>query len=113
VEVYVKPRPSTEPSSPADHYLGYCTTQPCALPFRDNYVEHLMSLNAQASFALRFVGLTLPGGGDYDVYAQVDVAFDGDNPDWGRYMEASENNNIYRMTLGSGVVHMPFVAKNH
>jgi uncharacterized repeat protein (TIGR01451 family) len=113
VEVYIKPCPSTGPTGPSDHLLGYCTGQPCTPPYRDQYVKRLAFLNVGSPpFQLSFTNLVLPSGGDYDIYAQIDVSFYGDDPDWGRYLEENENNNTNRIVLGSGIVYLPFVSKH-
>jgi uncharacterized repeat protein (TIGR01451 family) len=114
IEVYIKPHPSTPPANPSDHYLGYCTTQPCTEPFRDQHLEALSYLDAGESWQVPFHDLVLPGSGDYDVYAQVDIYLhvDGCDPDWGMYMEANESNNMNRIILSSGIVYLPFVAKH-
>jgi uncharacterized repeat protein (TIGR01451 family) len=113
VEVYVKLRPSTWPQGPSDHYMGMCSNQPCSPPYRYEYVEGLTNLDIGASFPLQFTGLVLPGSGDYDVYAQVDISFEGDDPTWGRYLEANEGNNVSRIILGGGIVYLPQILRNH
>jgi uncharacterized repeat protein (TIGR01451 family) len=113
VEVYVRPSPSTWPAGPSDHYLGMCTTQPCSPPYRYEYVEGLTNLDAGASYPLQFTGLVLPGNGDYDVYAQADISFEGDNPNWGRYLEANEGNNVRYIPLGRSIICLPLVFRNY
>jgi uncharacterized repeat protein (TIGR01451 family) len=112
-EVYIKPLPSTPPQAPSDHYLGMCTDQACTQTVRYEYVEGLTSLDAGSSATLRFKGLVLPGGGDYDIYAQADISFDGDDPTWGRYVEQNESNNVARIILGGGIIHLPLIATQY
>ncbi len=113
VEVYIKPRPSAWPQGPSDHYMGICTDPACTPPIRYEYSEGLTSLAAGASFPLRFEGLELPGVGNYDLYAQVDIAFEGDDPLWGRYLESNESNNIRYEPMEGNVIYLPLVAKRH
>jgi uncharacterized repeat protein (TIGR01451 family) len=95
VELYVKPWPSDPPDGPEDHYLGYCEDEGCTIT-RMAYIEQLPELGQGATYVVPFDdGLTWPGPGPYDIYAQVDVAFDG--PEyrvWGAIAEEDETNNI-------------------
>jgi uncharacterized repeat protein (TIGR01451 family) len=113
VEVYLRPRPSTAPAGPSDHSFGMCSNQPCSPPYRYEYVEGLTSLGAGASFPLQFSGLVLPGSGHYDVWAQADISFDGDDPRWGRYLEEKESNNMNRIILGGGILYLTQIWKSY
>jgi uncharacterized repeat protein (TIGR01451 family) len=113
VEVYIKPYPSgLWPTGPSDHYLGLCPDQDCS-QYRWQYVEGLTSLNVGASFPLQFTGISLPGCGRFWAYAQVDISFDGDDPNWGQYLEASENNNKNRILVDSNIICLPVMTRNH
>jgi len=43
--------------------------------------------------------LDFPMAGTYDVYAQVDVAFEGDSIYFGRYSEGNEENNVVQDSM--------------
>jgi uncharacterized repeat protein (TIGR01451 family) len=106
VELYVRPWPSDPPEGPEDHYLGYCEDEGCTIT-RIAYVEQLPELGQGATYVVPFDdGLTWPGPGPYDIYAQVDVAFDGPEYEaWGAIAEEDETNNIWQFSP----CHMPRV----
>jgi hypothetical protein len=96
VSLYIKPSPSEPPFGPSDHDYGYCLDG-CAVT-RPNYLYYVGELLQGERVEAWFQGedVVFPSGGFYDVYVQVDVAFD--HPDynwyWGVYPEANEYNNV-------------------
>ena len=92
VELYIKAQPSEPPSGPSDHDEGYCLNNCGTL--RDNYVELPPGLAPGQTYIVPFSGndLLFQSEGDYDVYAQVDMAFDAPeyNALWGRHPEEDE-----------------------
>jgi len=84
---------------------------------RPEYVEYTPSLAAGAENSnFRFENLTLPSGGIFQVFAQVDICFEGydcRDPRWGRYLEQNENNNIGTIYMQGTVVHLPLISKGH
>jgi uncharacterized repeat protein (TIGR01451 family) len=118
IELYIKPSPSSPPSMASDHDHGYCLNG-CTI-LRPNFVEGITNLGTGAGFEVPFRGtdLLFPTEGLYDVYAQIDVAFDGDgyNPFWGSFPERDETNNMGHETVavGDGLFHMycPAIYKN-
>jgi hypothetical protein len=109
LSLYIKPNPSDPPLWPSDHDWGYCLDG-CAT-VRPSYVAYVAQLPAggqvqdvcfQPQAPTDPLAPDYPAQGVYDVYAQVDLAFDGDNLYWGRYAEDSEANNLVQgiMILG-------------
>ncbi len=118
VALYIKPQPSEPPQWPADHDRGYCLDG-CAT-VRRRYVEQVPELAEGESRVVLFENLEedpspdFPAEGTYDIYVQVDVAFEGDNIYWGVYPEDYEDNNIWHrvLTLGPPTVYLPAVFKS-
>lgn len=116
LEVYIKTDPSAAPSGPSDHDLGFCLDD-CATS-RPDFVEQISNLPVDATFEVSFSGdeIVFPVEGDYDIYAQVDVAFSGPqyNPYWGAIPEESESNNIrhQKIYVGPPRVYLPCVHRN-
>lgn len=111
VELYIKPAPSEPPQWPADHDWGYClydSDPECTTLRRPSYVGYIDQLLAGEE--PREVCLKpeapedplapdYPAVGSYDVYAQVDVAFAGDDLYLGRYSEGNEMNNVVQSAM--------------
>ncbi len=104
VSLYIKPRPSAAPAWPADHDGGYCL-HGCTIT-RGEYVKSVSTLGPGEGIQVVFGALPTddpppysPAAGTYDIYVQVDVAFEGDNVFWGRHAEDREDNNIRHETL--------------
>jgi uncharacterized repeat protein (TIGR01451 family) len=122
--LYIKPSPSEPPLWPADHDWGYCLDG-CAT-LRPSYVGYVEQLPAGAETVVLFqpqvpsdpLAPDFPAEGVYDVYAQVDLAFAGDDLYWGRYAEDNEANNIWQgiMVLGAlptdNNVYLPMIFRN-
>jgi len=117
VEAYIKPYPAAWPQGPTDHEGGYCPDASCTGTLRGEYVLRTTSLAAGAENSnFRFENLTLPSGGIFQVFAQVDICFEGydcRDPRWGRYLEQNENNNIGTTYMQGTVVHLPLISKGH
>ena len=120
VELYIKPVPSSPPEAASDHDYGYCLND-CTI-LRPNYVRLIAYMNAgQPAFDVPFSGsdIFLPHSGCFDIYAQVDVAFDapGFNPFWGLYPEDDEFDNVWHEELciesGPPWAYLPFILKRH
>jgi uncharacterized repeat protein (TIGR01451 family) len=107
VELYIKPSPSEPPQWPSDHDWGYCLDG-CTIT-RTQYVRDFNQplLVGEEAGGLCFepqvpedpTALDFPVAGTYDVYAQVDVAFEGDSVYWGRYSEGNEDNNVVQNSM--------------
>jgi uncharacterized repeat protein (TIGR01451 family) len=107
VELYIKPSPSEPPEWPSDHDWGYCLDG-CTIT-RTQYVRDFNQalLVGEEAGGLCFepqvpgdpTALDFPVAGTYDVYAQVDVAFEGDSLYWGRYSEGNEDNNVVQDSM--------------
>ncbi len=122
IELYIKPAPSTPPTSPSDHDLGYCVGD-CSVP-REDFVEAMAALpvsqDLDDGFWVIFSGsegqLVFPSVGDYTVYAQIDVAFSGDDYHalWGAQAESNETNNIRAKGLHVGPprIYLPVIHRN-
>jgi uncharacterized repeat protein (TIGR01451 family) len=125
LSLYIKPSPSAPPLWPADHEWGYCLDG-CAT-VRPSYTAYIAQLPAggqvenvciQPQVPIDPLAPDFPAAGVYDVYAQVDLAFDGDNLYWGRYAEDSEANNVVQglMILGplptDNNIYLPIVLSN-
>ena len=122
IELYIKPAPSTPPTSPSDHDQGYCVGD-CSAP-RVDFVEAMAALpvgqDLDDSFWVTFLGnegqLVFNKAGDYTIYAQIDVAFSGDgfHSLWGAHAESNERNNIRAQTLHVGPprIYLPVIHRN-
>jgi len=107
VELYIKPSPSEPPQWPSDHDWGYCLDG-CTIT-RTQYVRDFNQplLVGEEAGGLCFepqvpedpTALDFPMAGTYDVYAQVDVAFEGDSIYFGRYSEGNEENNVVQDSM--------------
>ncbi len=116
VELYVKSAPSEPPRGPSDHDQGYCLNG-CSI-VRPYHLVLVNSLGKGAKKEIKFANekLFFPTEGAYDVYVQVDVAFDDPrySPYWGFYPEHHEGNNIVHETVFIGGVpryYLPAVYK--
>lgn len=114
VEIYVKDQPSNPPVGPSDHDYGYCLDG-CTIT-RTQYVELLPPLAKDETYVAPFddEGLIYPTGGPFDIYAQVDVAFDGEeyHPDWGSIPEEDESNNIGQAVgCGRPRIYLPVIQR--
>lgn len=93
--LYIKPAPSDPPFGPSDHDRGYCMDD-CSV-VRPNYVHYIGTLPQGESIEVSFQGadVLFPTGGLYDVYVQIDVAFDDPHYNWywGVFPEENEYNN--------------------
>ena len=122
LELYIKPTPSDPPTWPSDHDRGYCLDG-CTTT-RYEYVANVDQLLAGETIEVPFPALDqdpspdFPAEGVYDIYAQVDVAFEGDSVYWGRSPEANEENNIWHSTMtlvpfsGDHSVYLPLVLRS-
>ncbi len=111
VELYIKPAPSEPPQWPSDHDWGYClydSDPECTTLHRPSYVGYIDQLLAGEDprevclipeAPVDPLAPDYPAVGTYDVYAQVDVAFAGDDLYLGRYSEGNETNNLAQGTL--------------
>ena len=121
-ELYIKPQPSYPPAGPSDSEEGYCLNN-CS-ETRYSYLYWVGSLKQgqtnEAWFTPTNTPAVLPTEGCYDVYVQVDVAFENElsnpdyyNPFWGVYPEASEDNNIAHIVVcvGPRKVYLPAIFK--
>jgi uncharacterized repeat protein (TIGR01451 family) len=119
--LYIKPEGSSPPAWPSDHDRGYCLDN-CSVT-RPSYVEYVVALAAGEARSLVFANLQedpspdFPRNGAYELYVQVDVAFQGDNQYWGRLAEDWENNNLWHGTLtiqdsGPPKVYLPLIARS-
>jgi len=121
-ELYIKPQPSYPPAGPSDSEEGYCLNN-CS-ETRYSYLYWVGSLmqgqTNEAWFTPTNTPAVLPIAGCYDVYAQVDVAFENElsnpdyyNPFWGVYPEKSEDNNIAHIVVcvGPRKVYLPAIFK--
>ena len=103
VELYIKTSPSDPPGWPSDHEGGYCLDGCTTLRYQ--YVADVSQLPMGEPVDVWFESLNLdptpdfPAAGTYDIYVQVDVAFEGDNLYWGRFQESNEENNILKHTI--------------
>ena len=103
VELYIKTSPSDPPGWPSDHEYGYCLDGCTTLRYQ--YVADVSQLPMGEPVDVWFESLNLdptpdfPAAGTYDIYVQVDVAFEGDNLYWGRFQESNEENNILKHTI--------------
>jgi uncharacterized repeat protein (TIGR01451 family) len=121
VELYIKPSPSEPPGWPSDHDLGYCLDA-CAT-VRYQYIADVSQLLSGQPVEVLFESLSqdpspdFPAEGTYDIYVQVDVAFEGDDLSWGRFPESNEENNILKRTLTLDIfepdysVHLPVILR--
>jgi hypothetical protein len=124
LELYIKPSPSEPPQWPSDHDWGYCLDG-CTIT-RTQYVRDFNQplLVGEEAGGLCFEpqvpedpsALDFPVAGTYDVYAQVDVAFEGDSVYWGRYSEGNEDNNVVQDSMvlidADYQVYLPLVLKS-
>ena len=126
LELYIKPAPSDPPLWPSDHDRGYCLEgYDCATEGRQTYVGDIHQLLAGESVDMWFENLDLdpspdfPAEGIYDIYVQVDVAFQGDDLEFGRYRETNEANNIWHDTMNLEIfaldhaVYLPAVLRSY
>ena len=116
-ELYIKPHPSTPPLGPADHDHGYCLNN-CSV-LRPHYLYYVDNLAQGESKEVSFAGddLIFPAQGTYDVYVQIDVAFDDPHYSryWGVYAEEYEDNNIAHenaTSAGPPSVYLPLICRN-
>jgi len=120
VELYIKPGSLDlpPPQWPADHDWGYCLDG-CAT-LRPSYVSYVSQLPAGATENLCFEPQAptdpsapdFPAAGIYEIYAQVDVAFEGDDLYLGRYSEGNEANNVVQDVLADDYVYLPLILRS-
>ena len=124
IALYIKPSPSDPPEWPSDHDRGYCLENCTKL--RPQYVAYIRELGEGESAPVAFqylnqdVSPDFPASNAYDLYLQVDVAFEDDNPYWGIYPEDNEYNNLWQGYLyipetSNGppwMVYLPILYKN-
>jgi uncharacterized repeat protein (TIGR01451 family) len=98
--IYVLPASSSDPSGPADHSGGVD-------------VEGIWSMAQGVSQDLTFDSpdIVLPSSDPFKLCAQVDVAFAGDSPSWGRIVEANETNNLLCVPVRSGNLYLPLIMR--
>ena len=124
MELYIKAQPSDPPAGPSDHNEGYCLNN-CAM-LRLNYVQQLSELAQGDTYVVPFSGddVLFQSEGDYDIYVQVDMAFDAPEYHalWGRHPEEDETNNIGHISLstcgepppsGPPIIYMPMLYKQY
>ena len=116
VELYIKPSPPESPAEPPqrpdDHDWGYCLYDldlTCKVVNRPSFTRYIPQLLAGEKVEdLCFEpqstendpsALDYPEEGLYNVYVQVDVAFEDDDGESGRYLEGNEGNNLVEDTM--------------
>ncbi len=117
VSVYFKPAPGDPPEGPSDHDMGYCLNNCTTLrPQHLYYVDRLAVGESKEIVFMSVPGqeLSFPADGFYDVYVQIDMAFDDPhyNEYWGVHVEANEYNNILhkRVIIGaSRTIYLPLI----
>jgi uncharacterized repeat protein (TIGR01451 family) len=116
LEFYIRPASAGAPDGPSDHDQGYCLNN-CA-DTRADYVQSISSMAVGSRFEVPFqsADMVFDAMGDYDVYAQVDVAFEGPeyHPYWGVYPESDEKNNLRHevVQVAPPRVYLPHIKRN-